>query len=182
MILNYYEPGSDTVRFNTLSGMLTIKRKGDLYEMDFPTCELKEIPVTDEMERAFGVRPVKAVLGMDLNCVFESEEQVRTCPGGGNCEELDIARAGQTQPEQGIQKQGAEDHAGRKDRAQDETAGKGSVQQEMIRDPAAADVGPGRDRDHQAEEDPDGKSLRKEKELREDPAGEKNRCRQWDAS
>ena len=77
VILNYYEPGSDTVRFNTLSGMLTIKRKGDLYEMDFPTCELKEIPVTDEMERAFGVRPVKAVLGMDLNCVFESEEQVR---------------------------------------------------------------------------------------------------------
>ena len=77
VILNYYEPGSDTVRFNTLSGMLTIKRKGDLYEMGFPTCELKEIPVTDEMERAFGVRPVKAVLGMDLNCVFESEEQVR---------------------------------------------------------------------------------------------------------
>ena len=45
--------------------------------MDFPTYELKEIPVTDDMEKAFGVRPVKAVLGLDLVCVFETEEQVR---------------------------------------------------------------------------------------------------------
>ena len=78
VILNYYEPASDMVQFNTLSGLLTVRRKGNLYEMDFPTYDLKEIPVTDDMERAFGVRPVKAVLGLDLVCVFESEEQVRT--------------------------------------------------------------------------------------------------------
>ena len=36
-----------------------------------------EIPVTDEMERAFGIRPIKAILGLDLICVFENEEQVR---------------------------------------------------------------------------------------------------------
>lgn len=45
--------------------------------MDFPTYELNEIPVTDAMEKAFGVRPTKATLGLDLICVFESEEQVR---------------------------------------------------------------------------------------------------------
>ncbi len=78
VILNYYEPESELVRFDTLSGVLTVKRKGELYEMDFPTYELKEIPVTDDMERAFGVRPVRAVLGMDLVCVFETEEQART--------------------------------------------------------------------------------------------------------
>ncbi len=78
VILNYYEPESKEVRFNTLSGVLTVTRKGDLYEMDFPTYDLKEIPVTDDMEQAFGVRPVKAVLGLDLVCVFENEEQVRT--------------------------------------------------------------------------------------------------------
>ena len=77
VILNYYEPDSDEVTFNTLSGKLTIHRKGDLYEMDFPTYELQEIPVTDAMEKAFGVRPIKAVLGLDLVCVFESEEIVR---------------------------------------------------------------------------------------------------------
>lgn len=77
VILNYYEPDKKSVQFNTLSGVLTVSRNGDLYEMDFPTFKLKEIPVTDDMEHAFGFRPVKAVLGLDLVCVFASEEQVR---------------------------------------------------------------------------------------------------------
>ena len=77
VILNQTEPGGKEVSFNTLSGRLTVKRRGNLYEMDFPACELKEIPVTDAMERAFGVRPVKAVLGLDLVCVFENEADVR---------------------------------------------------------------------------------------------------------
>ena len=81
VILNYYEPESDTVRFNTLSGPLTVRKNGVLYEMNFPTYELREIPVTDAMERAFGIRPVQAVLGLDLVCVFEKEEQIRSmCP------------------------------------------------------------------------------------------------------
>ena len=78
VILNFYEPGSDGVRFNTRSGLLTVRKKGSLYEMDFPTYALTEIPVTDAMERAFGVRPIRAVLGLDLVCVFETEEQVRS--------------------------------------------------------------------------------------------------------
>ena len=57
VILNFYEPKNEVVQFNTLSGVLTVKRNGNLYEMDFPTYELKEIPVTDTMEKAFGVRP-----------------------------------------------------------------------------------------------------------------------------
>ena len=72
VILNFYEPNSQSVQFNTMSGVLTVQRKGNLYEMDFPTYELKEIPITDAMEQAFGVRPVKAVLGLDLVCVFET--------------------------------------------------------------------------------------------------------------
>ena len=77
VILNFYEPDAKQVVFNTLSGMLTVVRKGNLYEMDFPTYELREIPVTDAMEAAFGSRPVKAILGLDLICVFESDEIVR---------------------------------------------------------------------------------------------------------
>lgn len=78
VILNYYEPESSAVQFMTMSGLLTVRRKGTLYEMDFPSYELKEIPVTDAMEKAFGIRPQKAVLGLDLVCVFESEGQVRS--------------------------------------------------------------------------------------------------------
>ena len=78
VILNHYEPKSDIVQFNTLSGILTVKRKDNLYEMDFPMYDLHEIPVTDEMEAAFGIRPKRAVLGLDLICIFETEEQVRS--------------------------------------------------------------------------------------------------------
>jgi PhzF family phenazine biosynthesis protein len=77
VLLNYYEKEADQITFDTLSGGLTVTRKGNRYEMDFPTYELTEIPVTDAMEAAFGVRPVKAVLGLDLVCVFENEEIVR---------------------------------------------------------------------------------------------------------
>lgn len=77
VILNHYERNREQVKFHTLSGTLTVQRNGELYEMDFPTYELQEIPVTDDMEKAFGVRPVKAVLGLDLICVFESADIVK---------------------------------------------------------------------------------------------------------
>lgn len=76
VILNYYDRSADSVEFNTMSGKLAVTRKGDLYEMDFPTYEIKEVPVTDEMEKAFGVRPVKAFLSMDLICVFGNGDEV----------------------------------------------------------------------------------------------------------
>lgn len=78
VVLNYYEKGAGEVVFDTMSGKLKVVRKGDLYEMEFPTYEIKEIPVTDEMERAFGVRPEKALLSMDLICVFPDEETVKS--------------------------------------------------------------------------------------------------------
>ena len=78
VILNHCEPEAASVRFNTLSGPLTVTRRGSFYEMDFPTYPLKEVPVTDAMEKAFGIRPQRAVLGLDLICVFETEAQVRS--------------------------------------------------------------------------------------------------------
>lgn len=77
VILTYLEPEADAVRYISCSGDLSVRRKGDLFELNFPTYELKEIPVTDAMERAYGARPEKAIFGLDLNCVFANEEIVR---------------------------------------------------------------------------------------------------------
>ena len=77
VIFNYFEQNKDVLEFDTRSGQLTVVRRNDLYEMNFPVHEQHEVPVTDEMERAFGVRPVKAILGTDLVCIFESEDQIR---------------------------------------------------------------------------------------------------------
>ena len=62
VLLNYYEKENDAVQFFTRSGTLTVARKGGQYEM----------------EAAFGIRPVKALLGDDLVCVFADEEEIRS--------------------------------------------------------------------------------------------------------
>ena len=77
VLFNYFERDKDVIEFDTKSGKLTVIRRDNLYEMDFPICEQHEIPVTDDMESAFGVRPEKALLGTDLICIFDSEELIR---------------------------------------------------------------------------------------------------------
>ena len=46
VLMNYYEQGKESVAFSTMSGKLTVVRRGNLYEMDFPAYDLKQIPVT----------------------------------------------------------------------------------------------------------------------------------------
>lgn len=71
-----------------MAGKLKVTRKGDIYEMDFPTYPLKEIPVTDEMESVIGVRPFKAYMGRDLLCILDDEQAVRCM----NPEDKDLLR------------------------------------------------------------------------------------------
>ena len=77
VILTYYEPGSQIVQFNTLSGVLTVKRSDHLFEMDFPAYKLRKIDVTDQMEDAIGVRPLEAYIDRDLLLVLPDAASVR---------------------------------------------------------------------------------------------------------
>lgn len=77
VIMSFIEPQAERIEFDTLSGVLSVEKKDDVYEMDFPAYTLKEIPVTDAMSEAIGARPVKAYMGRDLLCVMDSEETVR---------------------------------------------------------------------------------------------------------
>ena len=76
-LFTFFEKDATSITFNTMSGPLTVVRKGDLLEMDFPAYELKEVPVTPAMEDAFGVKITEAWLGRDLLCVIEDENVVR---------------------------------------------------------------------------------------------------------
>lgn len=77
VITRFYRPDLQTVSFETLSGRLTVCRKGDLFQMDFPAYELRPVPVTDAMAEAMGARPLEAYMGRDLLCVMDREETVR---------------------------------------------------------------------------------------------------------
>lgn len=74
----FYAPEETHFSFLTRSGVLTVEKKDDLFEMRFPAYSLRPVPVTDAIEKALGARPREAFLGRDLLCVFENEETVRT--------------------------------------------------------------------------------------------------------
>ena len=77
VILNYAEPAQSSVRFHTLSGILTVTRRGDFYELDFPAYDPVPVPVTQAMTDALGVTPAAACMARDLLCILPSEEDVR---------------------------------------------------------------------------------------------------------
>ncbi|MCH3948149.1 MAG: PhzF family phenazine biosynthesis protein [Olsenella sp.] len=76
VILNYYERGKSEVTFVTQVGKLTVKRQGDVYEMDFPAYSLQRTNVTDQMEGALGVRPLEAYIDRDLLVVLPDAASV----------------------------------------------------------------------------------------------------------
>lgn len=77
VITRFYEPEAEEIRFQTRSGLLTVVKKGELLEMDFPSYNLKKIEVTDEMAEAIGVRPLEAYIDRDLMCILPNEDDVR---------------------------------------------------------------------------------------------------------
>ena len=76
-LLRFYEPEATEVRFNTLSGRLTVTRDGKRLSMDFPAYALRQVPVTAAMEEALGAPVLEAWMGRDFVCVMESAEAVR---------------------------------------------------------------------------------------------------------
>ncbi|MDF3257406.1 PhzF family phenazine biosynthesis protein [Bacillus velezensis] len=89
VIANFYETNVKEIKFQTISGELVVVKKGERYEMDFPSRMPKEISLTEEMVEALGVKPVEAHLGRDLMFVLEKEEDVlQTLPDFSKMKEL----------------------------------------------------------------------------------------------
>lgn len=76
VLMNFYDREAAELIFSTLSGDLTVRRKGALYEMEFPAYELSPVEVTGAMTAALGVRPSAAYMARDLLCVLDAEQAV----------------------------------------------------------------------------------------------------------
>ena len=77
VVTTILEPECNTVCFETKGGLLTVRRSGDLFEMDFPAYTLKQLEVTDEIADALGVRPLEVWRARDLVCVFDDPQVIR---------------------------------------------------------------------------------------------------------
>lgn len=77
-LLRFYKPEAERIVFETLGGRLTVTKRADgLLQMDFPAYALRQVPVTEDMTEAIGVRPLSAWMGRDLLCVLPSADDVR---------------------------------------------------------------------------------------------------------
>ena len=76
MITNFYEKNIDKIVFDTLSGDLTVHKKGELFELNFPSYNLKPVEITKEIIDAIGVKPLEVFIDRDLVCVLENSELV----------------------------------------------------------------------------------------------------------
>lgn len=76
IVLKYIEPDSAAVRFNTISGVLTVERKGDAFEMSFPIRTPEKLEVNEEISEALGFVPTELYSRRDLYAVVGSEKEV----------------------------------------------------------------------------------------------------------
>lgn len=73
-ILGYPNP---TIVFETLSGELTVRRRGGLLEMDFPAQPPLACPAPEALVEGLGQRPLEVLAADDYIAVFDSEDAVR---------------------------------------------------------------------------------------------------------
>lgn len=76
-VLNFLEPAASKVRFNTCSGILTVKHCVDEYELTLPLLTPQEISVTAAITDALGSKPLKAWQERDLYLLLENETAVK---------------------------------------------------------------------------------------------------------
>jgi PhzF family phenazine biosynthesis protein len=73
-LLNFAE---SEIRFQSRSGILTVKKENNLIVLDFPASPITEIAIPDEVAKAFHIQPVACFKGRDdYMLIFENEEQV----------------------------------------------------------------------------------------------------------
>jgi PhzF family phenazine biosynthesis protein len=77
VISNFLEPGRDSMRFSTRSGMLGLAREGKSFVLDFPARRPEPVAPAPDMSKALGRQPKEVLATQQWLAVFEREEEVR---------------------------------------------------------------------------------------------------------
>ena len=76
VVFEELRPGTERVAFETLSGRLTVARRGADLVMDFPAQPARPVPTPPLLAQALGTAPAAVLAGADYVAVFESAAQV----------------------------------------------------------------------------------------------------------
>lgn len=77
VVFRFLEPGLDAVRFDTRSGELTVRRRGEWLEMDFPSRPPMPAEPPPNLIEALGRAPRELWKARDYMAVYDSEDDVR---------------------------------------------------------------------------------------------------------
>ena len=66
----------DEMVFSTKSGELKVWKEENRYVMDFPIQSIEPCDISEQIEKAFGVKPIATFASMDYIVVFENEKEV----------------------------------------------------------------------------------------------------------
>ena len=77
VLMNYVDKGLDRVDFHTLSGVLTVTKKEELYAMNFPSRQPSPCRKPEALEDALGVSVLETHISRDLLILLENEKTVR---------------------------------------------------------------------------------------------------------
>lgn len=76
VLSRFYDTETSAFEFDSLSGRLTVRRRDDFLEMDFPARMAEETEFTETMKAALNGLDAKAFLDRDLMLVLDSEEDI----------------------------------------------------------------------------------------------------------
>ncbi len=77
VLFNHLKFNEKEIRFQSRTGVLKVKKEGELIVLDFPTSEVKEAELPANIVKAFGIKPQKSFKGReDLMFVFEDQEAI----------------------------------------------------------------------------------------------------------
>jgi len=76
-VLHNFARKQEEYKFHTMSGLLTVRPQGDLFEMDFPAWPVQPVEITELMQQAVGCDILEAHAARDLLLVLENEAAMR---------------------------------------------------------------------------------------------------------
>lgn len=77
IIFNEMGHASDSITFHCKSGVLTVVKKGELLEMNFPARMPVACTAPEELLNGFNIKPAQVLRSRDYFLVYNSEEEVR---------------------------------------------------------------------------------------------------------
>ena len=78
VIMTCLDTSAQSVRFQTMSGLLTVVRSGEVLTMDFPSRKPTPCELPAGVEAALGVKVLEAHNSRDLLCLVESEAVLKS--------------------------------------------------------------------------------------------------------